>query len=259
MRRKGQVTLFVIIAIVIVVAVALIYVFRGEAEGTDSQDISPLSSSVNSFVISCIEESIGPAVYLVGQGGGYAYPPYNLSDIDGFTYYFLNNNVYLPGLKNIEDNLERTVEGDVLVCVDSFKDFPDLDISSRRINVDAEILEDSIIFSISYPIRIEKGSESAVLEDFGRFEVEERLGEIYSIVENLVRNDVYNEGFVCLSCISDAAYENNLTIDFLEGEEYGSIFVIKDDAQFVGDDEVNTYFDDETNREEVFKFIFASD
>lgn len=264
-EKRGQVTLFVIIAILIVVAGVLFFVFRGEKAESDfegslaSEEVMP----VKNFVISCVEESVKDVVYLIGQGGGYSYPPRGLSDVDGFTYYFKDGDVYFPEKSVVEENLEKTLVSSIVVCVDDFKVFSDREIEDGEIDVDVEIFSDKVVFDVNYPIIISRGGEKSVFDDIGEFVVEERLGEIYYLVSDLIKNDVYDDGYICLSCFSDLAYENNLSIDFLEGGDYGSIFVIKDAVNRISDDasleNENLYFMDNTTNEEVFKFIFASD
>lgn len=264
-EKRGQVTLFVIIAILIVVAGVLFFIFRGEKAESDfegslaSEEVMP----VKNFVTSCIEKSVKDVVYLIGQGGGYSYPPNELSDVDGFTYYFKDGDVYFPKKNVIEKNLEKTLISSIVVCVDDFNVFLDKEIEDGEINVNAEVFLDKVVFDVNYPIIISKGEERSVFENFGEFIVDERLGEIYSLLSDLIKDDVYSDGYICLSCFSDLAYENNLSIDFLEGGDYGSIFVIKDAVNRISDDasleNENSYFIDNTTSEEVFKFIFASD
>jgi len=66
-QRRGQVTLFIIIAIVIVAAVVIFFAVRGDfGAGGVSAELSP----VFDYYQSCIEAETRTAVQLAGMGGG---------------------------------------------------------------------------------------------------------------------------------------------------------------------------------------------
>jgi hypothetical protein len=262
--KRGQLTLFVIIAIVIVVAVGLFFVLRGDAPETEAEDVvvSVEIAPVKNLVESCIETATFDSVYLIGEGGGYIYPPYDLSDIDGYTYYFLDGKTYLPTMREIEGRLADNVEASVLLCVDDFESFNNMRIEDDEMDIKIDVFDNKVVFDVNYPLSIRIGQDSSSLDDFGKFEVEARLGKVYSVVEDLIQEGVYDDGMVCLSCFMDAGYENNLTIDFLDGRDYGSVFVIKDFAIPIDNATTENYYNVDVSKfseDKTFKWIFASD
>src|SRR3989338_7169716 len=73
--KKGQVTLFVIIGILIILGVALFLIFRERSVPTE-QTISSIQipsefSPLNEFVTSCVTQVSKDAIIKAGQHGGY--------------------------------------------------------------------------------------------------------------------------------------------------------------------------------------------
>jgi hypothetical protein len=259
MGKRGQVTLFVIIAIVIVAAVVIIYLLRDTAPKTEAEEIIVSSeiAPVKNLVDSCIEGAVRDSVYLIGEGGGYIYPPYGLSDVDGYSYYFLDGEVYFPEMGEIERRLSDNVRADVHLCVDEFRSFSNMNVEDEDMEVGVKVYGNRVVFDIVYPLAIGIGKDISYLKDFGEFEVESRLGDIYYIIDELINNGAYERGFVCISCFLEAGFVNNLTIDFLDGRDFGSVFVIKDQVVEI-EDEAESEGVVEVE-EEVFKWIFAAD
>ena len=78
MNKRGQVTLFVIIGIVLLVSGISVfflkdYVLKSEFERQMERSLAlpEKAAEVNTFVLSCIEDVTQEAVGLIGQQGGY--------------------------------------------------------------------------------------------------------------------------------------------------------------------------------------------
>ena len=69
MLKRGQVTIFIIIAILIVAVVVIFFMFRDNL-GIGSS-LPSYAENVYTFTQSCIEDSAKEVIYDVGQGGGY--------------------------------------------------------------------------------------------------------------------------------------------------------------------------------------------
>lgn len=239
-NKHAQVTIFVIIAIVLVVS-ALLYFFV--IKGSEKNNGLPSSVvPIYEFVVSCIDNNLEKVVYTIGKGGGYFFPPV-LSDSYGFTYYFYDDKNYFPEKEDMERRLSAAIESEVVLCVNSFKNFPDYNISEGEIKINSKIYEDKVVFNVNYPLTIQKGNEVNIVNEFGEYSVPVRLGLIHSAIDNLIREGYYSKNAICIDCLADMIYENNLDIDILEGGVGSSVFVIKD-------------YNEETNK--TFEYIFAA-
>jgi hypothetical protein len=70
--KRGQLTIFIIVAIVLVVAVAIFFIFRGSLIKSEiPKDMDPLYTSF----LGCIEEDTMTGIDLAETQGGYVYIP----------------------------------------------------------------------------------------------------------------------------------------------------------------------------------------
>ena len=241
MNKKGQVTLFIIIAILIIVAALVYFIFSSDS----SLKIGKISSNeVYVYVQNCLESISEGSVLEVGQGGGYFERP-EFSTSNGITYYYGKNGEFHFFLKeDLEKEVSLAIKENLKKCVGNFESFEDYDeIDYRNISVESEILNNKIKIMVNYHIQLVKGEDVLILEYF-EYEFSSRLGFIYGVVDKIVYEEPLKKG-ICLSCNFDYAFENNLNIDYLDYGETTIIFVIKDN-------EVEGKYGG-------FEFIFAND
>jgi len=70
MNKRGQVTIFIILAILIVASVVLFFVFRDNLGIEETKDIQ--SSLVVNFVEGCMDKTLNNSIYAVAANGGYS-------------------------------------------------------------------------------------------------------------------------------------------------------------------------------------------
>lgn len=222
MERKGQVTLFVIIAILIVVAGILVYNFALSPEGGRSVS----SSEVETYVSDCIDKSFLEVLTYVGDGGGYYIPPV-LKSPQGFSYYYDGESFILPTRERIEEEIENGVNNEVLFCLDGFREFSNLEIEARQIESSVKIEDTRVLLSVEYPISITDGEERVLLKDFSGYQVSVRLGEIHNGILELFNDNYYLNGGTCLDCLLDFMEESEVEVEiYSEGED--DIFIFRD-------------------------------
>jgi hypothetical protein len=70
MEKRGQVTIFIIIAIILVASLSLFFIFRDKLSGPRFS-----GDPVYLFIENCIEEVGGDAIYYITRNGGHMLPP----------------------------------------------------------------------------------------------------------------------------------------------------------------------------------------
>jgi len=163
MHKKGQVTLFVIIAIMLVAAVALVVYFAGIKPQKEAEiDIKPIQAHVQN----CVESTAENGLYMIGFQGGYIITPANSLETNFTTisYGYSSGKNQLPAVSKIESELKSYIELFLPSCT-TFDEFPDLDISTGEVDAVVNIKEDTIDISVNYPITIKKEATYA-LKDF---------------------------------------------------------------------------------------------
>ncbi|NPE26402.1 hypothetical protein HNV12_00145 [Methanococcoides sp. SA1] len=201
MNKFGQVTIFIILAILIVGGIVAYFTLRGGLMGTSiPEDLEP----VYDYYISCLEDRAAEGVALLGEQGGRidvgefvpgsSYMPFS-SHLDflgqGVPYwmYVSGNNLLtenVPSQSEMEIELGEYVGERVGLC-----DFSDFEAQGFDVFVDegeasSRINDLSVEVSVNNRISIFKGNSSAVVSSHD-FEVSSKLGKFYGLAM-----DVYN-------------------------------------------------------------------
>jgi hypothetical protein len=231
MGRKGQVMLFVILAIFIVVVAFLFFIVRSDRDvDKDSFD----ASNVKIFIDDCIERVGNYVVLNISRGGGYYFLS-NISTKSGVSIYYNEGRETYPLLDDIEKEIDFFVAENLFLCTRNFTDFPEYKIGQGRILVDSEILSDKVVLNVVYPIRVRKGDSVIVYNDFGNFDFFYRLKDFYDLsIEYLGMSS--NKG-VCLNCLEEMAEKYDVKISVFDIEDL--VFILKD------------------NRNEKFRYMFG--
>jgi hypothetical protein len=206
MNKKGQVTIFIIVAIIIVVIGVSFFIFKDSL--VNSNKVSSEIAPIKNFVDDCIEKTGEKVIYEVGQKGGYYLAP-EKSTITGIPYYYLEGEFLMPSNEEIEKEISFFVKENLFFCTKNFVDFKDYNISQKEIKVETTILNNKIKLEIDYPLRIAKGKESFIIKDFEK-EIPVRFGLVY---------DSILEYGICLNCLEDISEENDFYIEMFDYEQ----------------------------------------
>lgn len=227
MNRKGQVTIFIIIAVLLIAFAALFLILK------DRLGIfAPQSDPVYLFTKDCIEDTGKDAILYITKNGGYLYP-ITLSTNDGLPYYYYNNQSYLPTKERIADEISAYMEQTLSYCIDDFSDFPGLNITEGEVEVGTTINDEEVVFNARYPITVKNGDIITRFEDFNDIKIIARVGILYNSVEKMIQEQVGKPG-ICLSCISALAEAGGFTVSMTNTEE-GMIFTARDETSKIKD------------------------
>ncbi len=184
MSKRGQTTIFVIVAIAIVVGIVLIYLFypRLEAIFFDIEDPSD-------FLRSCVEEDVLKSIAILSEQGGYAQPE-GFIEFEGSRVKYLcyNAQYYLPCIvqqplikTRFEQELASMIEDKADSCIRELK--ASYERRGYRVSegatsaVEVHIVPRQIIVDFMRSFQITKGTT----EKFDGFEVA-LSSELYSLL-----------------------------------------------------------------------------
>ena len=88
-NKRGQVTIFIIIGIIVISGVVLFFILKDDADSSENKKISEDIGPINNYIKECIEYNTREVLYVIGQGAGYYYPPEISTDL-GITLYVKN-------------------------------------------------------------------------------------------------------------------------------------------------------------------------
>jgi len=212
MNKRGQVTIFIIIAIILIVAVAFYFVLKDDI----SVDKIPTEvEPVYTNLISCLEETTEEGVEYLGMHGGYYEIPEAVSIsyfTDDIPYYYLNLKTNIPPIERIEGELENYIHNYLSNCLD-FKDFEEqgFEIREGDLLVYVNINEKEIRTKLDYPLTISKGKSTKRLREF-EIEIDSDLERLLEVSEEVVNSYSEKPGFVCVTCLEEISNNNEVQI-----------------------------------------------
>src|SRR3989338_8068337 len=227
--KRGQLTIFIIVAILIVGAVVLFFVFRGGIQ--KEKPLNPEVAPIQNFVQTCLDDSLEEVVFMVGENGGYRFPE-NVFEFEGkeHAYYLVNGNNYMPSKIQVEKEISDDLNAKIFICTNYFSDFSDYEITPGNAESSVKILEDKIILEMKYPLTIKKGESISILEDF-KTEIPVRAGLVYdSAFEFILEQEKNKQQGFCLSCLPENLIQNNLNVEINDKINNTLIFRFKDNA-----------------------------
>jgi len=237
-NKRGQVTIFIIIAILIIASVLIFFMFKGQIK---QSLYSPEVESVYLFVDNCIDKVGLEVIYKIGENGGYYFPP-NFSTESGIPYYYSKGRSYMPSKEEIEKEISFFVNEKLFFCTRNFIDFLNFEITQEEIKTKTTIKDNKVDLNINYPISITHGDSTSLIEDFKK-EMPVRLGIVYDSIEKIIKEQLSNEN-ICLSCILDVTLANDLYVDMMDYDNETIIFTFRDENSVINN--------------KTYEFVFAN-
>ncbi|MDO8511051.1 MAG: hypothetical protein Q7S55_02695 [Nanoarchaeota archaeon] len=212
MLKRGQVTIFLVVGIVILLLAGLFFYLFGrlteaplEVEEEEAVKYLGVAGSVQSFVEKCMEDTLDPAIYLLAIQGGVIYPKENnlilLTD-HGLVNYAWMNGIDGISREKMEEDLATYLEKNIDFCLGRFETFEKQDIlvTPNYKNMDAQITiqKSAIRTKLTLPLRLllSNGDEQS-LDTFST-QLSSSLGTMVEVIEALQFPDLSPEDFFSL-------------------------------------------------------------
>lgn len=194
MNKKGQVTIFIIIGIVIVVAAVLVFLFWPGINFTFGEEQTP-----DKIISDCIEEDLDSAVELVSMQGGslnpVSYYLYQDSRIEYLCYAesFLEFCVVQqPLLKShVETQIKSNIDSRVNVCFDQLRETYQnrgYEVGLSKNNYTVELLPKRILITFNYPLTLSRDS----VQNYDKITVlkNNNLYELTGIANSIINSEL---------------------------------------------------------------------
>ena len=179
-QNKGQVTIFIIIAIIIVSAVGLFFTLRGTLV---LEEIPASIEPVYNSFLACLEENVLTGVSILESQAGYIelpafspgsqFMPFS-SQLDflgnpiPYWYYVSGNNIQkeqVPSENDMEEQLENFIKQKITNC--RFDDYYDegFSVSFKEPEVNVNINPNNIDVSLNMNLNISKGEDNVLIRN----------------------------------------------------------------------------------------------
>jgi hypothetical protein len=220
MQKRGQITVFIIIGIVIVLVVALVlYATREQAvapleeERVEVAKVSAELRPVQDFVQTCLYTVAKDGLDIIGSRGGYLKPtqrynPYEPTAGDAVQFapdseliipywWHMNSDNSChggcqfaserPGIEQIERQLDQYVAGELPKCLGTFEQFRKQQLIVTPTGApqpETRITRGNVIVKLALPLDIAKNGEATPMREFVT-ELPVRFLELYTLGSNI--------------------------------------------------------------------------
>lgn len=244
-EKRGQLTIFIIVAILIVALALFIYFFYPKLRPVGVETDNPYS-----YIEKCMKDTLEETVEVISMNGG----NYEVNENNGFFYrgdyvkYLCYTNENFIRCVNQEPFLTEHVEEEILTqitpeidsCFEALVETYErkgYDVDLTREITKVEILPDRVSTNFHSKLNLVKGSESQNYEKF-EIDINSNLYEMLEVVKNIVTWEI-NVG----DSISEAYMLNNPNIKVEKKRK---------------ENDVKLYIITDRTTEEVFRFAIRS-
>ncbi len=226
---RGQVTAFIIFALIIVGIIAGYYIFKSENLKLISSEkrINPEIQPIYNYVENCIKETGEDAIEIIGLAGGYYQIPELSIDL-GIPYYMHEKIDYTPSKEKIEEQISFYINDNLNDCINNFENFPDFLVNSDNVITKTIIEDEKVVLDLDYRLSVKKGENSYLIEKFNS-EIPVRFGVVYDVARNIVANEIKDGKYICIDCVDYFSEKYDLKVNLFSYNENDVIFTIIDE------------------------------
>jgi len=235
MKKRGQLTMFIIIGIVIVAVIGGFFALRA-AIGEPKYE--PQVNALKDNLLECFKTNYEYSIEKSAFQGGYYFEPnedlpvYSLEDDFFIPYYYYKGKDLLPRLNYMEAQIADGARTSIDDCIEYYrKENPSFDLSYDSYSVDVVSYENEVKFVANVDLTVKSENQTAVI-DFSRYDVfiDSDLQKMYEVAEIVVQQALATpEEWIGLSELLAAVQERDLEIEIIDIDEENDsyLFTIK--------------------------------
>ncbi|MBT4651166.1 hypothetical protein HN799_01395 [Candidatus Woesearchaeota archaeon] len=176
-NKKGQLTIFIILGIVLIIAVALgLVLWKGTAVFKPSKIFLSEKGKVESQITSCISIIGQEALDIIGATGGYIEIPDEISKDGGshlklspfilVPYWSVGQSKRIPSIDLVKERIDAYMESRLPSCIFAPSElFDEFDIVEKGpVESNVELVDGGIIFNVRYDLEVRNKDGSVVTE-----------------------------------------------------------------------------------------------
>lgn len=283
--NKGQVTIFIIIALVIVGSIISYFLLKDQFFKPQTDNFY---KPVEELFLSCINDNVESGISLLEEQGGYIYlPEFSagsefmpsssqlnfFGDALPFWMYVSGNNIVkeqVPSRKNMENDLETFLNENVK-CDFSEYEIKGYNISIENKKSDVKISDDKVDVIINSALEIQFENKSARIDEHKK-SVNTKLGKFHSIalrIYNYQKSNMFLEKYgidvlrlyapvdgIELSCSPKVWSVQNVENEIKQALE-ANIMMLKVKGDYYSKDKVDKYFISDIESDEAVQFLYS--
>lgn len=210
-NKRGQVTIFIIIAIVIVVAIITVLYIQKSSNAPKTE-----IQIVKNYLDSCFEDKAKQVILDTAQQGFYYnLPVASINFLDEKTaYYYKDGQDIVPSITTVEQELSSAMNDKMLPCLALSQFQQQYEITRQECSSSAKVKETTVEFSISCPITLTKGVAASKLDNFKTI-VSSNTEKLMNTAELIVQEYKKKPGYACVTCFDAIAQQNDVKITII--------------------------------------------
>ena len=237
MKKRGQVTVLIIVAIVIIGAIGIYFTLKNFTD-VKKLDFNSRIEIVRGKLLECFNIIYQDSLDLVGYQGGYYNEPSRSYEVQGenvfIPYYKDDDNFYLPPIKLIESELGIAVDSTLDYCFKtvSFNNL-EFNIYFSEPNTSVTINEKDVSFVTLVNMNIALENQTSFFEFDEEKIILSSLKGMHNIADYYLYQNLINEDSIPADGIAKIAEEEDVSVDithYSKGVLMVSIFPLKDSS-----------------------------
>jgi|SRR3989344_2276327 len=235
-NKLGQITIFVVVAIVIVGIGTAVY-FNKDIENSLNQNSF---SDVKTNLDSCLNELSKGAVIFVGENAGFYNLPEKYSNnlLPGLAYLMYENENLVPSKEAVEGEIASYIENSFDYCLDEEELTREgIAFTKSENNVKVFINEDNVLINLKTELSLTKNDRTDLISDFSAEVKNVRIPRILEISNGVVNSQIEDISSICMSCIEEIAENNEVYVDVENTNDKDDFIVIITDPSSLIDEE----------------------
>ncbi len=209
MIKRGQVSIFVIISLVIAGSAVVFFLFKDNVLTSDKipRGMEKEVGEVNQQIQNCLNKRAVDAIRIVGVQGGYIYLPENYvnTNISNVAYGYYLGKKTLPTLAFIESEIATYARRNLFFCI-SQESNPSLNLNFGESSAKAKINKNSVVVSVKLPVSGKKENSAFTMNREYKVEVPVALGDMYSVADEIIEKEIKEPGVVQISYLTGLGY-----------------------------------------------------
>ncbi|MBW2978202.1 hypothetical protein KY331_05120 [Candidatus Woesearchaeota archaeon] len=224
-KKRGQITVFIILGIILLLSAALFFFLRQEVSVfKPTVLVPPEIVPVNQFILDCVETISRDGANILGANGGFidipdeieteanAYlPPFPISPVKTVLWFY-RGQTRIPPLNYVILELETYVHDNLPICLQGFEPFnKTFNITELGdISVDIDLGEEDFRVDVNYPLDVilKAREQKFFLEDFS-VKIPYRIKKMYELATQIIREEIRTK-FIERRTIDLIAMDNDI-------------------------------------------------
>jgi hypothetical protein len=198
MIKRGQLTIFIILGLVLVTVIGLFLVFNNNTSNNQLESYAPEIQDVTNFIDGCVQDAAKDAALAISENGGH-YPISNDIAFLDIPYYFKDDTNKLPTKEFVGQSIGNHITDNVDYCLNNFNSLSTYNVVPQEKSFSVSIGDNELFIDYIYKATISKDGRSYNVERFATT-IPTRLGLIYNSASYLV-DEFENTQATCVSCV----------------------------------------------------------